>query len=576
MIIHYFITMIAQIMVQTSTEQTMVDEFDPPLDYNHTRESATTQSFVDFSPGGGEPPGVTRNFILSSTSNSNKQTNNTHQSTSFAHCILPTSTLQSVLEKNLIPCLVCNSKKRKAIITKSCTFAMNMAIVCEKCVAEAQRVTMNIRRIKQEQFTLRRTPNMNTRQSDANLRNQLNRRKQRLTKIKNNNQNNEVIPMHSRVGTDFTWDAKAKMVSFDLNIRAILGSFMIGTGGHDVGKLLTMMGIPGGSSFERGFYRHGQHVHDRIIKRCRAIIDRSLRDELKTTVTETWDAAKPHDLLTEALGLIDNGRYEELDDLIGPTPLSVSYDMGWQRRGGGRVFDSLSGHGYLMGCLNGKVIHAGVLKKRCSTCMRHDGLVDHLPQHKCNVNHSGSSGSMESKLALCMVTDICRETNGAANVGELVTDDDSTMRANLKHKTNNNKGKLDDNVPEPTFLADPGHRVKVMVKKLFARVSKNKDPNKIKNIDALRIKKYTACYITQKRTGDFGDFVRNALAPVEHMFDNHIYCDSSWCWSKEVQDKVHRILLDRKKSEGMEVSLCLRSDKQNRLHHTYIDNHFMY
>ena len=48
------------------------------------------------------------------------------------------------------------------------------------------------------------------------------------------------------------------MVAFDVNIRAILGSFMIGTSGHGVGKLLTMVGIPGGASFEGGLYRHGQ------------------------------------------------------------------------------------------------------------------------------------------------------------------------------------------------------------------------------------------------------------------------------------------------------------------------------
>ena len=85
-----------------------------------------------------------------------------------------------------------------------------------------------------------------------------------------------------------------------------------------------------------------------------------------------------------------------------------------------------------------------------------------------------------------MVTDICKGTNGAANVGKLVTDDDSTMRANIKHKINSNKGKLDVDEPEPMFLVDPDHRVKVMVKKLFARVS-----NKTKNIKTLRIKKYT-------------------------------------------------------------------------------------
>ena len=69
-----------------------------------------------------------------------------------------------------------------------------------------------------------------------------------------------------------------------------------------------------------------------------------------------------------------------------------------------------------MGCLNGKVIHADVLKKRYSTCMRHNGLVEQLPPHKGNVNHSSSSGSIESKLALSMVTEICKGTNRAANV----------------------------------------------------------------------------------------------------------------------------------------------------------------
>ena len=117
-----------------------------------------------------------------------------------------------------------------------------------------------------------------------------------------------------------------------------------------------------------------------------------------------------------------------------------------------------------MGCLDGNVIHAGVLKKRCATCMKHNGLVDQLPIHKYNVNHSGSSGLMESKLALSMITDICKDTNGAANIGKLVTDDDSTMCTNIKRKTNSNKGKFDTNVPEPLFLGDPGHQVKDMVK----------------------------------------------------------------------------------------------------------------
>ena len=138
-------------------------------------------------------------------------------------------------------------------------------------------------------------------------------------------------------------------------------------------------------------------------------------------------------LLILAAGM--GSRYGGLKQLIGPTPISVSYNMGWQRRSGGWVFDSLSGHGYLMGCLIGKDIHSGVLKKRCSTCMKHNRLANTILIHKYNVNHYDSSGSMESKLALSMVTDICRDSNGAANIGKLVTDD-------LKHNTQRNEDKI--------------------------------------------------------------------------------------------------------------------------------------
>ena len=88
------------------------------------------------------------------------------------------------------------------------------------------------------------------------------------------------------------------------------------------------------------------------------------------------------------------------------------------------------------------------------------------------MNHEGSSGSMESALALSMVDDIFRNTHEKTFIGEMVTDDDSTMRAVLPH--NEKKGRLSPDVPPPKFLADPGLRVKVMGKPIFAKVSKTK------------------------------------------------------------------------------------------------------
>ena len=46
----------------------------------------------------------------------------------------------------------------------------------------------------------------------------------------------------------------------------------------------------------------------------------------------------------------------------------------------------------------------------------------------------------------------------------IVSDDDSTMRAHLHHIDTYKGGKLPLSVPQPIFLCDPSHRIKVMVK----------------------------------------------------------------------------------------------------------------
>ena len=58
----------------------------------------------------------------------------------------------------------------------------------------------------------------------------------------------------------------------------------------------------------------------------------------------------------------------------------------------------------------------------------------------------------------------------------------------------------------------------------------------------MRHKKYTSCYIHQNRNGDLKKFVRNMIAPVKHLFNDHSFCDPAWCWSKDVQQNVEKIL----------------------------------
>ena len=79
------------------------------------------------------------------------------------------------------------------------------------------------------------------------------------------------------------------------------------------------------------------------------------------------------------------------------------------------------------------------------------------------------------------------EFDGAVKIDTMVTNDDSKMRSNSTHSDNGDK--LLNTTPEPRFLCDPGHRIETMSKKIFEMVRTNKDPNTIKYIDSLRVKK---------------------------------------------------------------------------------------
>ena len=60
-------------------------------------------------------------------------------------------------------------------------------------------------------------------------------------------------------------------------------------------------------------------------------------------------------------------------------------------------------------------------------------------------------------------------------IGVIVSDDDSTLRAVLKHPSkgaqgqvlNSSKVKLDEETPDPSSLADPSHHAKVVAKHTF-------------------------------------------------------------------------------------------------------------
>ena len=108
--------------------------------------------------------------------------------------------------------------------------------------------------------------------------------------------------------------------------------------------------------------------------------------------------------------------------------------MGWQKRSTGKVYDSLSGYAYKIGCRTGKIIDMCVKCKKCSICASANKYGAEAPEHDCVVNWIGASGAMEAAVALEMASELLTKTNGKVYIEYLVSDDDSSMGSHLRHE----------------------------------------------------------------------------------------------------------------------------------------------
>lgn len=95
---------------------------------------------------------------------------------------------------------------------------------------------------------------------------------------------------------------------------------------------------------------------------------------------------------------------------------------------------------------------------------------------------------MEANVALELSIKIFADSNGRLYIEELVSDNDSTMRSILTHKALNEKGQSPEEIPAISFLTEPIHRIKVMTKPVYSKVTDTKDPGKCKKHDANGLK----------------------------------------------------------------------------------------
>ena len=165
-----------------------------------------------------------------------------------------------------------------------------------------------------------------------------------------------------------------------------------------------------------------------------ALIDKQLIEEIKLTIAAKNSSNDTNDAISNDIKQCDDATKIDDLDLQNTVKLTCSYDIGWSKRVGGRIYDSASGHGYLVGVNSGRIVGWGVKKKKCSQCEVMLRKYDEILPHDCNINYSGSSGGMESRLAVDLLSNIWNRSNGKVAVGTIVADDDSTMKSNTANK----------------------------------------------------------------------------------------------------------------------------------------------
>ena len=154
--------------------------------------------------------------------------------------------------------------------------------------------------------------------------------------------------------------------------------------------------------------------------------------------------------------------------------------MGWQKKPSGKIYDSSIWHAFITGGISKGIIGMVLYYNSCRKCDTAEKRGEEAEEHECPKNFEGSSKIMEASYILKMVEDAFY--NRLFIIDGIVSDDDSTMRAVLKHPSIGVRGqvmklskvKLDEEIPEPSFLADTYHRVKVAAKHIFSIVKKSR------------------------------------------------------------------------------------------------------
>ena len=82
---------------------------------------------------------------------------------------------------------------------------------------------------------------------------------------------------------------------------------------------------------------------------------------------------------------------------------------------------------------------------------------------------------------------------------------------------------LQNNLPEPTFLVDHTHCVKVFANWVYKLATAKMSISKVIKLHTEQLKKYWGSFIKQTRLTNLDNMRVASKAPLEHLFNNHAF-----------------------------------------------------
>ena len=184
----------------------------------------------------------------------------------------------------------------------------------------------------------------------------------------------------------------------------------------------------------------------------------------------------------------DSEKYKQYKEGKLRVGITVSIDMGWNKRSSDNHYDCLSGHALIIYCLLEQIVAAIVSSKMCRVCNLVEENGEESPDHVYPKNYDGISKVMEADATHHLYKRLYNSSNKNLYLKAIVANDDSSMRVLLKHRTLNPKGRLREDIPVPDWLADPSHRTKVVAKPIYFLISLSKHTSSCTKVDAIRFK----------------------------------------------------------------------------------------